>query len=521
MAPLLILVILVLAGCSFVASPEEANEVRPEPTEPTEPTSGEEDNRGTLIVTAATVPANQTSVFQFTGIPTGTISTGSTLVVTDLAPGTYTTTEANPAPDFDLTAVECNDSDSTSPSQGDAQTRTAVFNLDPGETIRCTFTNTQRGSVVVETQANPDGAAGSFTFTGTPSGTIPTDGTLVVANLAPGTYTTTERDPRPEFDLTAVDCDDGGSTSPSQGDAQTRTAVFNLDPGELIRCTFTNARRSTAVVASRVSPEGAEGSFTFTGVPSGTIGANGTLVAADLPPGTYTTTEVDPSPGFELTDVSCDDGGSTSASSGDATTRSAVYNLDPGETVQCTFTNTRVEPEEATTDGSSDTSDGDSSSSEEQPPSDGTNPFENPDPDMEKFPLPEDLPPGAGTFAVPKAGPWSVVNLAGQMACGAMSLDIPASPPENGIIEVSDGGRTLIGTGLQEDQATITLRADPEISGRYSGAFDGMEQGVPVTINYFWQVVTEEYIVGFLTASVTSEGITCNVYRPYELTYTG
>lgn len=166
-------------------------------------------------------------------------------------------------------------------------------------------------------------------------------------------------------------------------------------------------------------------------------------------------------------------------------------------------------------------SDGGTSNSEAEPPSDGTNPFEDPDPDMENFPLPEVLPPGAGTFAVPKAGPWSAVNLAGQMACGGMSLDIPASPPENGILEVRDGGRTVIGTGLQEDQASITVRADPEIRGRYSGSFEGMEQGVPVTIDYYWQVVTDEYIVGYLTASVTEQGVTCTVYRPFELTYTG
>ena len=81
--------------------------------------------------------------------------------------------------------------------------------------------------------------------------------------------------------------------------------------------------------------------------------------------------------------------------------------------------------------------------------------------------------------------------------------------------------QTLIGTGLQEDQASITLRADPEIRGRYSGTFEGTEQGVPVTIDYFWQVITDEYIVGYLTASVTAQGVTCTVYRPFELTYTG
>jgi hypothetical protein len=34
-------------------------------------------------------------------------------------------------------------------------------------------------------------------------------------------------------------------------------------------------------------------------------------------------------------------------------------------------------------------------------------------------------------------------------------------------------------------------------------------------------VVTDEHIVGFLTASVTSEGVSCEVYRSFELTYTG
>jgi hypothetical protein len=65
------------------------------------------------------------------------------------------------------------------------------------------------------------------------------------------------------------------------------------------------------------------------------------------------------------------------------------------------------------------------------------------------------------------------------------------------------------------------LTAQPEITGRYAGAFEGSEQGVPVTINYFWQVVTDEYIVGFLTASVTSQGVSCEVYRSHEMSYTG
>jgi hypothetical protein len=252
-------------------------------------------------------------------------------------------------------------------------------------------------------------------------------------------------------------------------------------------------------------------------VPSGTIPANGTLVVANLPPGTYTTTEADPEPAFELTDVSCDDGDIGLASSGDASTRTAIFNIDPGETVQCLFTNELVETEEELAKAAG--GEGGTGSEAEVPG--GTNPFDDPDPVMERFPLPEDLPPDAGTYPAPKAGPWSVVNYAGRMSCDNFSLDIPASPPESGILEVLDGGQTLIGSGLQGDEASITMNAHPEITGRYTGAFEGREQGVPVTINYFWQVVTDEYIVGFLTASVTSEGVSCEVYRPYELNYTG
>jgi hypothetical protein len=473
-----------------------------------------------LIISVVTEPAGQAGSFTFTGVPSGTISIDNTLVVTDLAPGTYTTTQVNPAPDFDVAAVECDDGDSATPSSGDAQTRTAVLNLDPGETIRCTFTNAQRGTLVVVGRTEPEGFDGNFTFTGSPTGTIPADGTLAVANLTAGTYTTTQVDPAPDFDVTAVECNDGNSPTPSSGDASSRTAVFNLDPGEMVICTYTNTRRGTLVVATQVSPESAEGEFLFTGVPSGTIPANGTLVAANLTPGTYTTTEADPEPDFELTDVSCDDGGSASTSSGDASTRTAVFNLDPGETVRCLFTNTLVEPEEEPTEMAGGVAGGGSTGSVAEGPS-GINPFDDPDPAMERFPLPQDLPPDAGTFAAPKAGPWSVVNHAGSMNCDAFTLDIPASPAESGIIEVLDGGQTLIGSGLQEDEASITMNAEAEITGRYAGAFEGKEQGVPVTINYYWQVVTDEYIVGFLTASVTSEGVSCEVYRSYELNYTG
>jgi hypothetical protein len=503
--------ILIAAGCSILGSP---------------PGDGGDSGNGTIIIDQQTVPPGQPGTIQFTGVPTGTISGDATLVVSDLEPGTYTSTEIDPAPDFDVTAVECDDGDSASPSSGDPQTRTAIFNLDPGETVTCTFTNTRRGSLVIAGQTVPDGTGGTFQFTGVPTGTITSNGTLVVANLEPGTYTSTEVDPAPDFDVTAVECDDGDSASPSNGDPQTRTAVFNLDPGEQARCAFTNTRRGTAVIAGQTIPDGSDGTLQFTGVPTGTISSNGTLVVANLKPGTYTSTEVDPAPDFDLTAVECDDGASASPSSGDPATRSAIFNIDPGETVTCTFTNeNKLEstPVAAGSSGGPGDQDGGQSSSES--PGDlggGLNPFEGSGGDLEDFPVPDELPPGAGTFDAPRPGPWSVTHFEGAMNCGTFSLAIPASPPDNGVLDVQDGGRTVIGTGLESAQGvSITMTANPDIRGRYTGSFQGQEQGVPVTINYFWQVVTDEYIVGYLTASLTYQGVTCTVHRPYEMRYAG
>jgi hypothetical protein len=93
---------------------------------------------------------------------------------------------------------------------------------------------------------------------GVPTGTVPANGTLVVADLEPGTYTTTEADPAPRFDPTAVRRDDGGSPNVSRGDPTTRSAIFQLDPGETVRCVFTH-ELVTTTLESDLIPGGSGG----------------------------------------------------------------------------------------------------------------------------------------------------------------------------------------------------------------------------------------------------------------------
>jgi hypothetical protein len=251
-------------------------------------------------------------------------------------PGSYTVTEAAVA-GWDLTSIICSGDTDTGNGYGPTS---VTIDLDAGESQVCTFLNTKRGSIIVEKQTDPDGAAGSFTFTGTAAGTISDNGQITVGNLVPGTYTSIESDPTPAFDLTAIVCDDGTSATPSTVSVGLRTATFELDPGETVKCTFSNTKRGTIIVEKQTDPDGAAGSFTFTGTAAGTIADNGMITVANLAPGTYTSTESNPAPAFALTSIGCDDGASPTASTTNLGTRTATFELDPGETVKCTFTNT-------------------------------------------------------------------------------------------------------------------------------------------------------------------------------------
>jgi len=235
--------------------------------------------RGHIIVKKVTKPSGSSQSFTFNP------SYGSNFQLSDgqsndsglIVPGNYSVSEAATV-GWDLTSATCDNGNSPS-----------SITLGAGATVTCTFTNTQRGTIIVKKVTDPAGAPGSFTFTGTASGSIGSGGTITVGNLVPSTYTSTEADPTPAFDLTGITCDDGSSATPSTVSVGTRTATFKLDPGETVTCTFTNRQRGHAKVVKTVSgaaPSGAQ-SFTFqlrqgaSASAAGTILETGTANAAD------------------------------------------------------------------------------------------------------------------------------------------------------------------------------------------------------------------------------------------------
>ena len=285
--------------------------------------------RGHIVVDKVTSPSGDPQSFSFDagggsyadfGLTDADAPNDQTLV-----PGNYSVSETVPA-GWDLTSSPCIS------SIGDTETA-AALELDAGETITCTFTNTKRGHIVVDKVTSPSGDPQSFSFDA--NGGSYADFSLTDAaaandqTLVPGNYSVSESVPS-GWDLTTSPC------VSSIGDTET-AAALELDAGETITCTFNNRKRATLIVEKQTDPDGASGSFTFTGTAAGTISDGGNIPVGNLVPGTYTSTENNPAPNFDLTAIVCNDGNST----GDVPSRTATFRLEPGETVTCTFTNTQ------------------------------------------------------------------------------------------------------------------------------------------------------------------------------------
>ncbi|MCB1864211.1 MAG: ExeM/NucH family extracellular endonuclease [Chromatiales bacterium] len=93
---------------------------------------------GNIIIRKVTDPAGEPGAFEFTGAVSGNIGHGQRIVMNGLPPGNHVVTETDPAPSFELTAISCDDGNSS----GDIGARSASINLEEGETVTCTFTNT-------------------------------------------------------------------------------------------------------------------------------------------------------------------------------------------------------------------------------------------------------------------------------------------------------------------------------------------------------------------------------------------
>ncbi|MGH3332079.1 MAG: prealbumin-like fold domain-containing protein [Nocardioidaceae bacterium] len=162
--------------------------------------------------------------------------------------GSYSVTEDDPSPDFDLTALDCSASDTSHGTtiNTDVATRTVSFDLKPLDAVDCTYTNTlQRGALKILKKSTKSGnplvsnAGAVFSYDGssvTDNGTGDEDSTVgevCVSGLQPGDYTVNETTPPNGYG--------GASQEDLQVTVVTGTNCTDNEPSGAGVVTFTNA----------------------------------------------------------------------------------------------------------------------------------------------------------------------------------------------------------------------------------------------------------------------------------------
>ncbi len=241
----------------------------------------------------------------------------------------------------------------------------------------------------------------------------------------------------------------------------------------------------TAIVRVVTEPElVAGGTFTFTGVPEGdlvlTSGGQGTLTAEGMAVGNQVSklSEVDPqaaTAGYTLTDIRCDDQKSPNPSIGKLENGAAIFRIEESETVTCEFVLSKRDAVVAR----------------------------------------------SGVDCIcPKEGRWNAQNLEGSMDCkGAFVMNRKFKPVrDNGIILVMEEDcSSLFGDSTTKKEAdALMTRVD---GCGYKGTFESEEEGVDMVIDVIWTIESPERITGEMTSSTSQMGITCDLYRPFELTF--
>ena len=303
---------------------------------------------GRIIVDKVTIPAGATDIFNFTAsYSPGSFSLTDTAPPNDsglIPPGTYALNEI--VVTGWTTSLACADPDGGTLQSG----ATARIDLDAGETINCTFTNTKTivevkpGTIIITKNAVSDDPLdfefggswlpGSFFLDDDGVGGSPLPNTQTFANLPPGPYTVKENVP-PGWVLSIACADPNGNTTVAGN-----SASIGLDAGETIICTFTNRKIVVEVKPGRIIvdkvtiPANDPTVFQFTtSYPPGSFSLTDAALPNDsglLIPATYSVSENTPS-GWTLTSATCTD----------ASPVGAIV-LDPGETVTCRFVNTKI-----------------------------------------------------------------------------------------------------------------------------------------------------------------------------------
>ena len=246
-----------------------------------------------LKLVKATVPTTDLGTFDLSddvaGLKVDNGGNGADSGFFSTAIGSHTVSEADGGASLSDygSKVEC-DSSKGSNDPGINHT----FNLAYGDKVTCTFTNTRRGTIIVEKLAPSYSSSAEFDFAGDITAKLKHGEKSTGVSVEPGQYTATETVPT-GWDLTKIICDDSASTTASSGDFSTGVATFNVEAGETVTCTFTNIPLTDITVSAKsLAPGGTNSTITCTPEGGPEVGGNPTLTLSNKAPGTYVCTVV-------------------------------------------------------------------------------------------------------------------------------------------------------------------------------------------------------------------------------------
>ncbi len=182
------------------------------------------------------------------------------------------------------------------------------------------------------------GSFGPFSLDDDTDPTLPSSRTFTVSGTGFGAKTVTESVPA-LWSLTSLVCSEGTVTG--------ATASLTVDPGDVITCTFTNSRDATVTIVKDAVPNAAQ-DFAFTGSfgpfsldddADPTLPASRTFTVSGTGFGAKTVSET-AVVRWELTQISCM--GDTEATVS-LPTRTVTLDVDPGESIICTYRNTFID----------------------------------------------------------------------------------------------------------------------------------------------------------------------------------
>ncbi|MCB1714941.1 MAG: hypothetical protein KDK05_07385, partial [Candidatus Competibacteraceae bacterium] len=233
-----------------------------------------------------------------------------------------------------------------------------------GDDIECTFINALSGSLtIIKEAAIEDGTdfaftsdipgGSSFTLDDEASQTDAINQSITFPDIAVGSYAITETLPA-SWQLDSANCTGGADSGSLSG----KTLTVVLGVGEDITCTFSNSLQPGTILIEKITLPAGGTSFgyvqTIRSPFSFLLDDGDTETFTNVPAGTYYVAEQDHFP-HVLTNLVCDDGASAVPSetyiggntpfdcfdepAANACDNVAIINLEPGETIHCTYTN--------------------------------------------------------------------------------------------------------------------------------------------------------------------------------------